>query len=226
VAAGSFRTPAPQRPEGAASRPGRAEPAEAGDLDGELTLRVWGPGGRRGLDVAEAEALPVRNAEMVHLGARLNRPAFIYLFWIDSRGRVQPLYPWDPARGFASRPPREVPRRTLESPAELDRGWEVEGASGLETAVLLARRTPLPTEMDLAPLVGPLPVSPLGDLRERQVWKLTPGLPAPSLIVAAHRGLKLKAEARRIDDPLVRLLERLRPHFELIQAVRFAHEGE
>ena len=45
------------------------------------------------------------------------------------------------------------------------------GAGGLETALLLARRTPLPPDVDLAGLVGTLHRSPLGDPRERSVWK-------------------------------------------------------
>jgi hypothetical protein len=31
--------------------------------------------------------------------------------------------------------------------------------------------------------------------------------------------------AKHIDDPLLRLMERLRPHFEVIRAVRFAHQA-
>jgi serine/threonine protein kinase len=206
-------------------RPEVVTPAPA-LLDGDLILRVWSPdgGGKRGLKIDEAGALPVRNAEMVHLEARLDRPAFIYLLWFDSQGRPQPLYPWDPSRGFAGPLPREMPRLALHSPPELDRGWEVDGASGLETAVLLARRRPLSPEVDLAALVRTLPLVPYGDPRERQVWKVTPGLAAPRLVLAQHRGLKAAA-SKRLADPLVQLLERLRPHFDFIQAVRFAHEG-
>jgi hypothetical protein len=43
-------------------------------------------------------------------------------------------------------------------------------------------------------------------------------------MLAQHRGLE--TAARRIDDALLHLLDRLRPQFELIEAVRFAHEGE
>jgi len=34
-----------------------------------------------------------------------------------------------------------------------------------------------------------------------------------------------EAEVEAIDDPLVQLLGRLRGHFEVIRAVRFAHQG-
>jgi serine/threonine protein kinase len=192
-------------------------------LDGELTLRVWGPD-KHGLSLDQTGALPVRNAEMVHLEVWLSQPAFIYLLWINSRGRVQPLYPWDPERGFGEPPGPQTPRRSLHSPPRVDGGWEVDGAGGLETAILLARETPLPLSVDLARLVDTMPQAPASDLREWHVWKLTPELSSPRLTLAQHRGLK--TESRRIDDPLLQLLERLRPHFALIEAVRFAHVGD
>ena len=40
------------------------------------------------------------------------------------------------------------------------------GPGGLETALLLVRRTPLPPDTDLAGLIGPLPPSPLRDAAE------------------------------------------------------------
>ena len=39
-----------------------------------------------------------------------------------------------------------------------------------------------------------------------------------------HRGLGHEAE--RIDEPLLQLRERLRTHFELIRAVRFAYQAD
>jgi hypothetical protein len=39
-----------------------------------------------------------------------------------------------------------------------------------------------------------------------------------------NRGLG--EEAERIDDPRRQLIERLRPHFAVIRAVRFAYQGE
>jgi serine/threonine protein kinase len=195
-------------------------------LDGDLTLRVWSQDGdsKHGLEIDQPGALPVRNSEMVHLEARLDRPGFIYLIWLDSQGRVLPLYPWDPALGFARPTPRTAPQRALHSPPELDKGWEVDGTSGLETALLLARGSPLPPEVDLAALVGTLPPTSYGDTHERQTWKLTPALAGPRVLRTGHRGLKV--EPGPIADPLVQAMERLRPHFDLIQAVRFAHEGK
>jgi hypothetical protein len=89
---------------------------------------------------------------------------------------------------------------------------------------LLARDTPLPPSVDLARLVDTLPPTSCTDLREWQTWKLTRDLSSPHLSPAQHRGLK--TESRQIDDPLVQLLERLRPLFTLIEAIRFAHADD
>ena len=43
-------------------------------------------------------------------------------------------------------------------------------------------------------------------------------------ITAIHRGIGEKAE--EIADPLLQLIERLKPHFEMIRVVRFAYQGE
>ena len=79
-------------------------------LSGDLTLKVWSPGtgGKRGLRVEEPGALPVRRGELVHLEARVNQPAYLYLLWLDSQGRVDPLYPW--VRDFRTPPVADAPR--------------------------------------------------------------------------------------------------------------------
>jgi hypothetical protein len=200
-------------------------PPDATPLDGDLTVLVWSPKGdgtKRGLSVAEPGALPVRNIDMVHLRAELNRPAHVYLLWIGGEGRVEMLHPQEAGRGSAASSPGGNPARVVDSPPELDGGWYVKGLDGLETALLLARPAPLAAEVDLPGLVGRLPPTPLTDPRERRVWKLGLGRSEPQLLDADHRGLDT-AKSQRIDDPLLQLLERLRPHFDLIHVVRFAH---
>ena len=50
------------------------------------------------------------------------------------------------------------------------------------------------------------------------------GQPVDFIRLDRHRGLE--QEAAEIDDPLLRLMGRLQPHFEVVRAVRFAHEGD
>jgi serine/threonine protein kinase len=195
-------------------------------LSGELTVRVWTPDGRgkRGWKIEEPGTLPVLPGELVHLEARLNRPAYAYLLWLDGQGQVFSLYPWSD-RTFESRPVREVALAEVHSPAKLSKGWPQNGPSGLETALLLVRRTPLPPGTDLAGLIGRLPSSALHDPQERAVFVFDSGQqPVEAIDRGEHRGLG--EEAKQIDDALLQLLDRLRPHFELARAVRFAYRGE
>ena len=165
--------------------------------------------------------MPVRNGEQIHLEARLNQPACIYLIWIDGQGVVDPLYPWD--RSFQSMPAHQ-PVQDVHSPVQGDSGWPVNGPSGLETALLLVRRTPLPPETDLAAMIGKVKPAPLRNPLECAVFRLDAGQPAVAVVLEQHRGLG--RDAKKIDEQLLQLMERLRPHFEMIRAVRFAHEGE
>jgi hypothetical protein len=202
--------------------PGVGQPAAEAEapLVGELSVTIWGDS-KPGLSVDRAGALPARNGEMVHFKAAVNRPAYLYLLWLGSDGEAQPLYPWDPKRGFADTPAAE--RRTeAHTPPELDRGWELTGPGGLETALLLARSTPLPAGVDLAALIGKEKPARLHTPTEVAWLELGPDRRARQERVL-HRGLNVAA-SKKIDEPMLNLLERLRPHFELLKAVRFAHQ--
>ncbi len=201
------------------------EKPAAAVLSGELVLKVWtpGPGGKRGLTVGEDDdALPVRKGELVHLEARLNQPAYIYLIWVDSQGQVDPLYPWD--RDFKVLPPPTTPQTVLNSPPEESRGWPVQGTSGLETAMLLVRRTPLPEGTDLTKVVGKLSPAPLRDPKEVAVRGFNSDQPTGTLNRVQKR--RVGPQAEQIDEPLLQLMDRLRPHFDMIRAVRFAYQGD
>jgi hypothetical protein len=192
-------------------------PWQVQELDGELTATLWSAE-KRGLAVNQPGALPARSGDAVHLKAQLNQPAYVYLVWIDGQGKPSALYPWNPSdgfRGLAKKSREEV----VHSPPEYDRGWELGGAAGLETALLLARRTPLPADASLPALLENLPPAPLRDPLEYAM--IDPDAPA----VGRHRGIDT-SQTKAIDDPLLWLMERLRPHFELIRAVRFAYAGE
>ena len=198
------------------------------ELAGELIVRVWSPGqeGKKGLGVDEPAALPLLAGEFVHIEARLNRPAHAYLLWIDGQGEVSLLYPRDDGQ-FGSRPGGEEARESVHSPNALDRGQRMTGPGGLETALLLVRRTPLAPGSDLVGLIGRLPRAPFRDEREVALLDFAQRRPAASTRSGQHRGID-PGQLGTIDDPILRLMERLRTgsHFELIKAVRFAYRGE
>jgi hypothetical protein len=204
--------------------PGGSHLPAAAPLDGELIVRVWSPEGdrtKRGVSAANSGALPVRNGEQVHLAAQLNRPAFAYVVWIGSEGRAEILYPSSDKATYRN----STPVQAVHRPPELDKGYPMRGNSGLETGLLLARSDPLPADVDLAGLIGQLVPVPMADPREHQVWKLAPGQAEPLMLASQFRSLDT-SRTQQINDPLLQLLERLRPHFELIHVVRFAHQGD
>ena len=101
------------------------------------------------------------------------------------------------------------------------------GPGGLETALLLVRRTPLPPGIDLADSIGHLPQSPLRNELEVAVRGFDEGQPIETLKVDHNRGID-DQQTTKIDDPLMQLMERLRirQQFDVIKAVRFAYRGE
>src|SRR5262249_11136074 len=148
---------------------------------------------------------------------------------LDSRGDVHPLHPWKPERGFRELPPAPRAIQELSLPENTpDKGWELDEHDGLETFLLLVRRTPLPDEDDLASRIGKYPSAPLRHPQEFVVRGA--GFDGSNVDRDLHRGLEsdvtkrgLNLEAKKIDEPLLQVFERLRPDFELIRAVRFAH---
>ena len=197
-------------------------------LTGEFTVRVWSKanGPKRGLKVDKPGALPLLAGEQVHLEARLNQPAYPYLLWLDGQGHVSLLYPRRDHKFGGSLSGDSAPV-TVDCPEALDEGLTMTGPGGLETALLLVRRTPLPPGIDLAASIGPLPPSPLRDPLEVAKRGGDEGQAIGALRVDMHRGID-EAQTEKIDDPLMQLLERLRTQnrFEVTKAVRFAYRGE
>jgi hypothetical protein len=197
-------------------------PADDGPpVTGELVLTVWSRDGRKaGRRIgADAEALPVLAGEEVHAQARFDRPAFAYLLRIDPAGTAAPLWPWTAgpaAAALADPPPVLGPVEEVHSPADPRRGWPAGGRSGLETVVLLARRSPLPAEVSLAALVERLPPAKLR--RPQEAGLFGTGLPGPAEVIPA-------GELSAADIALGQLLGRLREHFDLVRAQRYAIWG-
>jgi hypothetical protein len=215
-----------RRPPSGGASPGA--PAAVAPLSGDLNVLVWSPE-KRGLKVQEWGALPVRNKEQVQVEVRLNRPAHVYLLWLDSEGVLTPLYPWNVGvrlvhKDLAAPPPDVPPQDVVLSPGDVASGWTVGGRSGLDTILLLARREPLPAGVALAERVGRLPPTPFHNPHEWAVRGFDPDQPGGLLNLGGERGPE--DEAAKIDDPLLGLMARLRGHFEMVRAVRFAHQGD
>jgi hypothetical protein len=200
------------------------DPLLSAPLHGGLEVRVWSAPGKcdkRGRVLGEAGSLPLRRGALVHLHARLNRKAHVYLLWLDGQGQVTPLYPWNRDAGVKDKPPLVEAVDDLHSPAQQDRGWPMSGPAGTDTILFLARETPLPDEVRLDRLIG--------------AW---PKLGRPDIPVCVEYGLKDGKEEQLAVTPRPRgfwkppgeeaalgLVKRLAEHFQVVHLVQFDYEG-
>ena len=197
-------------------------------LDGKLTVIVR-PAQRavEPLAVEEPGALPVRSGGIMNLEVQLEQPAYVYLVWLDCEGQVVPLYPWNhdalEVKDINVSPPVRKASKTINNPP-IGAGWKFGKKGGVETVLLLARRTPLDEGTRLGPLVGSVPPPKLRNPGEVAVLGLDRGVGAVSTLLAQNRGTD--EEVRALDEPLRAAMVRLHDHFEFIRAVRFAHAEE
>jgi hypothetical protein len=171
----------------------------------------------------QKDALPLRKGDQVRVEVELNRPAFVYLIWIDSAGHVTPLYPWRSGR-WSRLVNQEKPVDRLSLPDDRKEGYDITGAKpGMETVLLLARDDVLTPEPELAGL--------LFDLDPVRAQN-------PQAVVWFENGTVVRDEANRTftsfdpnggDDPLSQmqafLTKRLQPFFSYSRAVSFANAG-
>ena len=199
-------------------------PVDTSPLDGTIEVRVWNPNDerRKGLSLREPAARPLKTNDGVRVDMRLNRPAFVYILWVDSTGSVLPLYPWKPG-DWDSRPANESPVERVSLPSTVDEAWPLEGEPGMETLMLLARNTPLPVHVRLENLLGHLQHQPaqqpaaLVEFINGHVVTIEPN---------SFRGPRV-FDARQIDDPLLanqRLIKKhLQEHFTYMRSMSFAN---
>jgi Domain of unknown function (DUF4384) len=209
-------------PTRAAPRPEDAEP-----LRGSIHLRIGDPAnpGRRDLRLDQPGALPLKAGDRFRIEAKLNRPAYLYLFWLGAEGKVTPIYPWAPGH-WDRRPAKEVKKDRLELPQKADQAWEVPaGNPGLEAVVLLAREeSPLPRDVDLSRLATGLPVLTRPTI-DAAVW-----IENGREITLDPQGRAAPGDkTRKSDDPVLRirklLQDKVQPLGDYSQAVLFPNRG-
>jgi hypothetical protein len=193
-------------------------------LSGVLHLRVDDPKDphRRSVRLDQAGVLPIKAGDRFRIEVKLNRPAYLYLLWVGSDGKVAPIYPWRPGH-WEARPADEAKRDRLDLPAEVDKAWEIPaGRPGIETLLLLVREeSPLPRKEDQA-LATLLPGARVatGDLIKEAVW-----LEDGREITRATPSRK----TRKSDDPVLairRLLQgKVQPLCDYHQAIVFPNRG-
>lgn len=210
-----------------------AAAASAKRIGARLNVRIWNDQipRRKGLSIADPQALPLQPGDAIRVEAQLDRPAYAYLLWISSTGEVDPVYPWR-AGDWSARPLSELPVERVSLPEVVDQAWPLSGPAGMESLVLLVRPSPLPKDVDLPGLLSGLPPQ---DFQQAQsvVW-FQNGKPVledavPQATLATSRRPQF-FNAQRVDDPVLNtqaeLYRRLSEHFTLIQGASFANAGE
>ncbi len=209
-------------PPRSAPRPDDAEP-----LRGSIHLRIDDPTNpdRRNLRLDQPGALPLKAGDRFRIEVELNRPAYLYVFWLGADGKIAPIHPWAPGH-WDRRPTKEAKHDRLDLPPKTDEAWTIPaGDPGLETLVLLARKdSPLPLDFDLCRLATgrPVPARPNFDTaiwieNGREVTLDPQNRAAPS------------SKTRKSDDPVLRirkiLQEKVQPLGSYSQAVLFPNRG-
>ncbi len=199
-----------------------AEGAPPTTLTARLEVLVYGAEPhRRGLRLDDRDALPIRRGDHIRVEAALNRPAYVYLLWINARGEVAPLYPW-PAGHWTGR--GDQLRDWVGLPEVVDQAWPMEEQipDGLETVLLLARRDPLPSEVNLRELLSGLRRQPFPHERSFFWYDLSSGRLTPP---RRDRG-PVVARPTSLPDAWLwnqrQIGRRLSPHFELLRTLSFA----
>lgn len=140
-------------------------PWHAPAFNAAVDLKIWDRDNpkRCGIGLRDADAIPLKPGDQVRLQVKLTSPAYLYVFWINSDGKISPVFPWE--AGDWKRYPSDVqPVSSLNLPIAASEAWIIEdGPSGMETIAVCARNSPWDnadwsklTEIKLASQRGPL----------------------------------------------------------------------
>lgn len=195
-------------------------------MTGHVDVIVWAKSGQlvSRKRLSEPNALPLQFGDQIRIEAEVGPAAYIYLFWIDTEGKAEPVYPWQPGK-WGTRPAEEKPVDRLSLPVDQTKGWTISGErEGMETLILLARDTTLTmSDIELQALF-----SGLGPQRPVQ---------NPKSAVWFENGMIVRSDAKRapqfftetdVNDPVLRLQavlrEKLQPLAACTSAVSFARK--
>jgi len=100
------------------------------------------------LSLMDSLSLPLKLGDLFRIEASVDKPAYIYLFWIDANGRADPMYPWDDWDKVGTAMD-EKPVTRISLPENPGQGLKFKpAATGLDTLLMLARQEPLKASAD------------------------------------------------------------------------------
>jgi hypothetical protein len=124
------------------------------DANSDRSLPLWDP-----------RAMPLCPGDEVKPIAKVNPPAYLYVFWINEKGEAAPAYPWR-LNEWGSRPADEKPVEEVGITWPSGEALKIDGVNaGTETVLMLARPTKLelPDDQVQKWFAGLRPVPFLGD---------------------------------------------------------------
>jgi hypothetical protein len=196
---------------------------------GAIDIHVWrtGPDGAAvRIRLTDPAALPLKPGDQFRIEATADRPAYLYLFWVDTEGQAAPVYPWQPGK-WGTRPPEERPTPAVDLPPAAAKGYTISGdLAGMETLILVARadRLALPDEQIQMWFAGLPAQRPYQDARSA-VW-----FENGRIVTADARRTRSHFDEADIADPVLRLQgllkDRIGPHAAATAAVSFARLGK
>jgi hypothetical protein len=113
----------------------------------KLDVRIWKKEDvTKSLALADPNALPLREGDWMRIEAKITRPAYLYLIYLDAQGEATALFPWN-KYSWENRP-AEQKRDSLNFPEDpkVDGKPLEAGPSGIEAVLLLARDEPLSSQ--------------------------------------------------------------------------------
>jgi hypothetical protein len=195
---------------------------EGTSLKGYLDVRVTEKGNplKERLLLHQAGALPLRPGDVMEYEVGVNRPAYLYVVYLDTRGEATPLFPWK-NYDWKQRPTEERRIRLVQE------GPLGKTPAGIESLLLLVREERLPDEVDLPALFAGLPKQQgLPHLRARawfengELVRHDPDRGPPVRIGQGDPREDVVLQTQ------VLLRDKLRPLFPYTRAVCFAFQGD
>jgi hypothetical protein len=164
----------------------------------------------------------------MRIEAELNRPAYLYVIWLDSVGKATPMYPWRDGNWHDRPADERAVKRLALPPGEGEAAPLDPSPSGVESILLLARDERLPPGEDdaLAAIFRDLPKQDrLPDLRAAAWFE------GGELVRNEEdRGPMQIGRAEGIDDPVLRTQGLLRGQlaqlFPYTRAVCYGFQGK
>jgi hypothetical protein len=188
-----------------------------------LVYRIDAAGSDVLVPLSHPLAMPLRTDDEFKIVAEVDRPAYLYLFWVDENGAGAPVYPWKPGQ-WGTRPADERPVRGLDLVAPNGKGFAITGdVKGMETIVMLARseRLSASDEEIQGWFAGLKPLPFRGE--QARVWFENFDVVRDD----AKRGYKIDGDVLKVDGPRglqLALKQKVGP-VELVRAISFARVG-